>query len=56
MTTWYEHVLYAFYPTGILKWNYTAGDQFTSSPVIGADKTLYVGCSDGNLYTFGPSD
>jgi outer membrane protein assembly factor BamB len=45
--------LYAFYPDGTEKWEFTfgSGDGDTeSSPAIGADGTIYVGSLNGNLY------
>jgi outer membrane protein assembly factor BamB len=36
--------------TGALAWSYTTGGTVSSSPVIGADGTVYVGSSDDNLY------
>ena len=37
-----------------LKWTFRAGGPI-SSPVIGADGTIYVGSEDGNLYALDPS-
>jgi outer membrane protein assembly factor BamB len=36
--------------TPMLKWSYNAGDYIASSPAIGIDGTVYVGCWDRNLY------
>lgn len=33
-----------------IKWRYGTPDNVDSSPVIGPDGTIYVGCWDGNLY------
>ena len=35
---------------GILKWKYKTGSWVRSSPAIGKDGTVYVGCDDGYLY------
>jgi len=34
----------------MLKWTFTAYRIFDSSPVLGADGTVYIGAEDGNLY------
>lgn len=34
---------------GVLKWQFPGGDEFESSPIIGSDGTIYIGCDDGNL-------
>ncbi len=36
--------------TGTLRWSYPTGAWITTSPVIGADGTVYVGSRDGNFY------
>ncbi|HEX3652662.1 MAG TPA: PQQ-binding-like beta-propeller repeat protein [Rhizomicrobium sp.] len=43
--------LYAFSPTGTLKWSATTGGAILSSPAI-ANSNIYVGSSDGKLYAF----
>jgi YD repeat-containing protein len=45
--------LYAISPDGSLKWNFSmnTGD---SSPVIGADGTIYIGSDDKKLYAINP--
>ncbi|KKL52346.1 hypothetical protein LCGC14_2286360, partial [marine sediment metagenome] len=35
-----------------LKWHQLTGGEIWSSPVIGADNTIYVSSTDGNLYAF----
>jgi outer membrane protein assembly factor BamB len=47
-----NHKLYAINPNGTEKWNFTTGDTiWTSSPVIGGDGTIYIGCyDDSKLY------
>lgn len=35
---------------GSLKWRFWAGASVDSSPAIGEDGTLYIGCSDFYLY------
>ncbi len=42
--------------TGALKWTFYAGAKVDSSPAIGADGTIYIGCENGNLYALDPSD
>jgi len=37
-----------------LRWNFPTGQRITSSPVIGADGTVYFGSYDGNLYAVNP--
>jgi len=39
---------------GYKKWVYTTGDAIHSSPVIGADGTIYVGSQDGTFYAVNP--
>lgn len=48
--------MYALSPTdGSLKWSCSVQDSAVqSSPAIGEDGTVYVGCDDGKLYAFGP--
>jgi hypothetical protein len=41
---------FALPPQGNQIWSYTTGNAIYSSPAIGADGTLYVGSTDGNLY------
>lgn len=41
--------LYAFSPTGTLKWSVATGGAILSSPAI-ANSNIYVGSSDGKLY------
>lgn len=36
--------------TNLLKWSFAAGFDFTSSPAIGKDGTVYIGNTDGKLY------
>lgn len=40
--------------TSNLQWSYTTGDGLYSSPVLGADGTVYVGSNDKHLYAFYP--
>jgi outer membrane protein assembly factor BamB len=37
-----------------LRWNFPTGQRITSSPVIGADGTVYFGSYDSNLYAVNP--
>ncbi len=34
------------------QWKHGTGSYVMSSPAIGADGTLYVGCDDGYVYAF----
>jgi outer membrane protein assembly factor BamB len=40
----------ALRPDGTLLWSTTVGDWIDSSPMIGLDGTIYVGCTDKKLY------
>ena len=53
-TTWdvSRSYFYALNPDGLLKWRYFTGNMIESSPAIGKDGTIYVGCEDGYLYAF----
>ena len=47
--------LYAVNPDGTLKWTYTLDARiYGSSPVIGADGTIYFGSDDMNVYALNP--
>lgn len=46
--------LYAFKPDGTVKWSYRLGDNLESSPLIGADGTIYAGGTNGVFYAFNP--
>lgn len=50
---WYMNAAYA--SNGTVKWRYYCGDEIDSTPAIGSDGTIYVGCWDCNLYAFNPS-
>src|SRR5471030_548532 len=39
---------------GKLRWSFPTLGYIDSSPAVGADKTIYVGSSDGNLYAINP--
>jgi outer membrane protein assembly factor BamB len=41
--------------TNTTKWKYTTGGAVFSSPVIGADGTIYIGSPDKNLYALNPN-
>jgi len=41
-------------PDGTIKWSYDLPDDTYSSPAIGADGTIYIGCDDGSLYALNP--
>jgi outer membrane protein assembly factor BamB/uncharacterized membrane protein len=47
--------LYAFTPSGAIRWTYLTGDSIESSPAIAADGTIYVGSRDGSLYALTPT-
>ena len=59
VSNWMNSTLYAINPNGTLKWKYTMGDYNSgSSPVIGADGTIYIpttNSTNGTLYAFYPS-
>jgi outer membrane protein assembly factor BamB len=38
----------------VAKWTFTTGGKINSSPVIGADGTIYIGSDDGKLYAVNP--
>ena len=45
-----DTVFFAINPDGSLKWKLDMPDGAESSPAIGPDGMIYVGCYDGNLY------
>jgi outer membrane protein assembly factor BamB len=45
--------LYAIRPDGTLKWKFATGDGILSSPVIGADGTIYLSSKD--LFAINPN-
>jgi outer membrane protein assembly factor BamB len=47
-------VVYASKPDGTLLWRTRARRKCYSSPAVGADGTLYVGCQDHKLYAIAP--
>ncbi len=50
-----DNTLYAFGPTGALKWSHAEGAEFdTSTAVIGPDGTIYCGSLAGLLHALGP--
>lgn len=48
--------LIAFTREGVRKWNFDRAEAIESSPAIGADGTIYVGCGDGKLYALNPDN
>lgn len=42
-------------PADRIKWMIALPDWIDSSPAIGSDGTIYIGCWDGNLYAIRPS-
>jgi len=51
-----ERYLYAINPNGTLKWRhkFEEGNVWNSSPAIGEDGTIYIGCSDHYIYAINP--
>lgn len=47
-----DSYLYAFYPSGSTKWVYPFTDYVWSAPAIGADGSVLIYVTDGNLYKF----
>ena len=37
-----------------IKWSNLTGGEIWSSPVVGADNTIYLSSTDGNLFAFNP--
>jgi hypothetical protein len=52
----FEEALVAVNSTGTIKWTHAVGDYVRSSPVIGSDGTIYVGCDDHYLYAINPDN
>ncbi len=48
--------LIAFTGNGAFKWSFVRGEAIESSPAVGADGTIYVGCDDGKLYALNPDN
>ena len=49
-----EPLLYAINPDGSKKWAFDTGGAVDSSPAIGSDGTIYVGCHGSYLYAINP--
>ncbi len=47
--------IYALYPNGTVKWNYTTDAWVHGSPTIAPDGTIYCGSDDYYLYAFYPN-
>eukprot|EP00164_Ancoracysta_twista_P004127 GFYU01005543.1.p1 GENE.GFYU01005543.1~~GFYU01005543.1.p1 ORF type:complete len:1141 (-),score=237.75 GFYU01005543.1:208-3489(-) len=45
-----DKVVYAMHPNGTVKWTFQAEGQLTTSPAVGSDGSVYIGCNDGHLY------
>jgi outer membrane protein assembly factor BamB len=45
--------LYALDSEGHHRWSVELGGDIDSSPVLGPDGTIYVGCDDRRLYALG---
>lgn len=48
--------LVAITEAGFQDWEFIFGDDFDSTPVVGADGTVYFGADDNNLYAINPED
>jgi outer membrane protein assembly factor BamB/type II secretory pathway pseudopilin PulG len=46
----------AITPGGDLDWEFNLGDDFDSTPVVGADGTVYFGADNAKLYALNPGD
>jgi outer membrane protein assembly factor BamB len=60
-TVWTSNVIAILPPTNstvapTILWQVPTGDAVLSSPVIGADGTIYIGCNDGNVYAIAGSN
>ncbi|MHB0870067.1 MAG: outer membrane protein assembly factor BamB family protein, partial [Chloroflexota bacterium] len=40
---------------GTLKWQFTLGNAFDRTPVLGTDGTIYLGADDGHIYAVNPN-
>ncbi len=49
------HYLYAINPIGTQKWSFYLQGFGGSSPALGTDGTIYLGCDDGYLYAIDPA-
>ncbi len=49
----FDGTLYAFYPNGMLKWEFVTEEWIESSPTIAEDGTIYIP-SENNLYALNP--
>ena len=47
--------MYCILPSGVLNWKYPTGDMVWSSPVLGADGTVYFGGQDSHFYALNPN-
>lgn len=46
--------VYAITTSGVSKWRFQAGREFTASPAVGSDGTVYVGTEGGTLLALNP--
>lgn len=49
-----KNYLYAINYDGTQKWKFHPGSWLESSPAIGSDRTIYIGCTDTYLYAINP--
>jgi len=50
-----NHIFYAFWPDGAIKWRFTTSGKIYSSATISSNGMVYIGSWDGNLYAIGPN-
>lgn len=46
--------IYAIYPNGTLKWNFSANENIYTVPAVASDGTVYFVSSSGNLFAVNP--
>ncbi len=51
-----EGYVFAFSPSGTLKWKFKTQDWIESSPSIATDGTVYTGSKEGRVYALNPAD
>ncbi|MBU0567608.1 PQQ-binding-like beta-propeller repeat protein, partial [bacterium] len=50
-----DNKLYAIYPDGTKKWDFSTSGGIGSSPAIASDGTIYIGSEDKKLYAINSS-
>merc|ERR1711998_147541 len=45
-----DKIVYAFNPSGTLRWQHEVGGEVLSSPVVGPEGTVYFGSQDNKIY------